>query len=153
MQRKNAMPLSNRLIHIIPLQISIKGSNAIITCNDPRARIVEDELELRLNSQNADDPPAEQRVCFTVEDLPNADRYDHYFNVSSAPPLERLEAWKRTGSTSQSPEFRVGYDYEIVVVSYAVPHASTDPNATAKTGHGRRIARVRDPGASGGDIF
>lgn len=147
------MPLSNQIIHVVPLQVSISGSTAIITCNDPRARIVDDEIEFILNAPNPSDPPAQQRVCFVVDDPPDAGGYDNYFNMSSAPPLERLVAWKRSGTTSRSPEMLTGYDFEIVAVAYSVPQADTQPSTAVKVGHGRRRAKIRDAGAGGNDLF
>lgn len=147
------MALSNQTIHVVPIQVTISGTTAIITCNDPRAQIVGDEIEFTLNPPDPRDPPAQRRVCFVVDDPADAGGYDNYFNMSSATPLERLVAWKRSGNSSRSPEMLTGYDFEVVAVAYSVPQADTQPTAAVKIGHGRRRFKIRDPGGNGSDIY
>lgn len=144
------MSLSTLVIHVVPLQISINDSIATITCNDSRAKLDGDEIVLTIPDPQPSDPPAQPRVCFVVDDPSDSMGYDNYLNMSSAPPLERLLAWKRTGTTSRSPEMARGYDFEVVAVAYSVPGTNTQPTATVKIGHGRRRFRIRSPGAGGG---
>ncbi len=146
------MSLSPFVIHVIPLQISLNGTNAIITCNDPRAKVVEGEIILTLNAPNPKDPPAPRRICFVVEDLADEVGYDNYFNMFSGPPLERLVPWKRSGTVSRSPELLVGRSFEIVAVAYSVPKPDNQLAAPVKVGHGRRRFKLTDTGG-GGDTF
>ncbi len=143
------MSLTTQLIYIVPIQISLSDSTAIITCSDPRAKIIDGEIVFTLNEPNRNDPPTSRRVCFVVEDLPDAGGYDNYFNMFSAPPLEQLVAWKRSGTISRSPEMLTGHKFEVVAVAYGVPRISTQPSATVKIGHGRRRFVITDPGAGG----
>lgn len=147
------MSLPTLLIYVVPLKISLSGTSASITCDDPRAKIVGEEIVFTFNPPNPDDPSASRRVCFVVEDPPDAGGYDNYFNMFSAPPLERLVAWKRSGTTSRSPEMLPGHKFEIVAVAYSVPRADAQPAAAVKVGHGRRRFDITDPGAGGNDLF
>ncbi len=147
------MPLPNQTVHIVPIQVSLSGSTAIITCSDPRARLLGEEIEFTLNPPNPQDPPSQRRVCLVVEDPPDVGGYDNYFNMSSAPPLERLVAWKRVGNTNRSPEMLPGYDFEVVAVAYSVPQDAIQPTTAVKIAHGRRRIKIRDAGAGGSGIF
>jgi hypothetical protein len=147
------MPLPTLIIHVVPIQVTLKGTTATITCRDPRANIINDELVFTLSEPNAGDPAAQQRVSFVVEDPPDSAGYDNYLNMSSAPPLEKLIAWKRTSGTSRSPEMLPGHDFEVVVVAYGVPQPSSPNSAAVKIGHGRRRFKIRDTGAPGSDIY
>ncbi len=146
------MSLTTQILHIVPLQISLDGSTATITCNDPRAKLEGDVIVFSLNYPNPKDPPAQERVCFVVEDLADTGGYDNYFSMSSAPPLERLIAWKRSGTTSRSLEMLTGYDSEVVAVAYSVPQASTQLAEAVKVGSGRRRFKIRGSGGGGSDI-
>ena len=137
------------IIHVVPIQVSLTGSTATITCDDPRAAIVGEEIVFTLNALNPRDPEAQQRVCFVVQDLSDTRGYDNYFNMSSASPLEKLVAWKRAADISRSPEMLPGHDFEIVAVAYSVPQPSSQPAAPVKLGHGRRRFKIRDTGAPG----
>lgn len=145
------MSLSRHVVHVIPLQISLSGSTAIITCADPRVRLVEGTVVFTFNPPNPKDPPAQRRVCFVVEDPQDAGGYDNYFNMFSAPPLERLVPWKRSGTVSRSPELPAGHKFDIVAVAYSVPQV--DPTAAVKVGHGRRRFEITDAGGGDSDIF
>lgn len=146
------MSLSTQILHTVPIQISINDSIATITCNDPRAKLVGDVIEFTLNYPNPKDPAAQPFVCFVVDDPPDAGGYDNYLNMSSAPPFERLLAWKRSGTTSRSMDMRTGYDYEVVAVAYSVPGTNTQPSASVKIGSGRRRFKIRDSGGGGSEI-
>lgn len=143
------MSLPTLVIHVVPIQVSLTGTTATITCDDPRARIVGEEIVFTLNALDPNDPDAQQRVCFVVQDLADTQGYDNYFNMSSAPPLEKLVAWKRTADVSRSPEMLTGHDFEVVAVAYSVPQPSSQPAAPVKLGHGRRRFKIRYTGAPG----
>jgi len=151
--KDRTMSLPRLTVHIVPLQIKVNGSSADITCDDPRAKLVEGVLHFQFNPPPPEDPPASRRVCFVVEDLPDAGGYDNYFNISSAPPMERLVPWERIGTTSRSPELPPGHKIEVVVVAYSVPGTGTSPTATVKVGHGRRRFDITDPHSGGNDLF
>ncbi|HEY0137493.1 MAG TPA: hypothetical protein VGB85_25590 [Nannocystis sp.] len=135
------------IIHVVPIQVTLTGTTATITCNDPRAALVDDELVFTLNPLDPNDGEAQPRVCFVVEDLPDDRGYDNYFTMSSAPPLEKLVAWKRTAEVSRSPEMLPGHSFEVVAVAYSVP--SSQPAAPVKLGHGRRRIKIYLTGAPG----
>lgn len=143
------MSLARIVVHTIPLQISISGTSANITCNDPRARIVEGALVFTFNPPNPKDPPARRRVCFVVADPPDADGNDNYFNMFSAPPLGKLVPWKRSGTTSRSPELPTGHKFDIVAIAHNIPWR--DAQTT------RAVARlpleIIDGGGDSGDLF
>lgn len=147
------MSLPTLVLHVVPLKIKLNGSSADITCDDPRARIIDGVLHFEFNHPNPKDPRASRRVCFVVEDLPDEGGYDNYFNISSAPPMERLVAWERSGTTSRSPEMLPGHKFEVVAVAYSVPGTGTEPTAAVKVGHGRRRFDISDPGAGGNDLY
>lgn len=144
------MPLSTLVIHVVPIQVTLSGATATITCNDPRAKLEGDEIVFRLDAITSGDPHAQQRVAFVVEDPPDTVLYDNYLNMSSAPPLERLIAWRRTGTTSRSPDLLPGFDFEVVAVAFGVPKPASQPNAAVQIGHGRRRFKIRYTGAPGG---
>ena len=143
------MPQTTLVIHVVPIQISLTGSTASITCDDPRASLVGDEIIFNLNPRNTSDPEAQQRVCFIVQDPADSKGYDNYLNMSSAPPLERLVAWKRSADISRSPEMLPGHDFEVVAVVYSVPQGNSQSSAAVKIGHGRRRFKIRDEGGTG----
>jgi len=147
------MSQTTLIIHVVPIQVSLTGATATITCNDPRAELVGDEIEFTLNPLHARDPAVQQRVRFVVEDPTDTTGYDNYLNMSSGPPLERLLAWRRSGETSRSPEMLAGHDFEVVAVAYGVPRAGSRPSTAVQLGHGRRRFKLRDAGAGGGDIY
>jgi len=144
------MSLSRYVLHVIPLQISLSGATANILCADPRVRLVEGTLVFTFNPPNPRDPPAPRRVCFVVADPLDAGGYDNYFNLFSAPPLDKLVPWKRSGTLSRSPELPAGHKFDIVAVAYSVPQQGTQASAAAKTGHGRRRFEITDSGGEGG---
>lgn len=147
------MSQTTLIIHVVPIQVALTGSTATITCDDPRAAIVGEEIEFTLNPLNTLDPAVQQRVCFVVKDPADTTGYDNYLNMSSAPPLERLLSWRRSGETSRSPEMLTGHDFEVVVIAYAVPGAGSRPSTAVQLGHGRRRFKLRDAGAGGRDIY
>jgi hypothetical protein len=147
------MSLPTLVIDVVPLQITVSGSTAIITCNDSRARLEGDEIWLTIQDPAPNNPPVQSRVCFVIDDPADTLGYDNYLNMSSAPPLERLVAWKRSGTTSRSPEMARGCDVEVVAVAYSVPGTNADSSATVKVGHGRRRFKIRGPGGGGSNIF
>lgn len=144
------MPLPTLVIHVVPIQVTLSGTAVTITCTDPRARIVDDELVFELSPLTSGDPTVQQRVSFVAEDPLDTTRYDNYLNMSSAPPLERLVAWKRTGTTSRSPEVTAGADLEVVAVLYSVPQPTSAPSTAVRIAHGRRRFKIRYTGAPGG---
>lgn len=135
------------IIHVVPIQVSLTGSTASITCADRRAALVGDEIVFTLNTLSTADPVAEQRVCFVVEDPADSRGYDNYLNMSSAPPLERLVAWKRSADVSRSPEMLPGHDFEIVAVVYGVPRGSSQLSAAVNVAYGRARFKIRFTGA------
>lgn len=141
------MPLPTLVIHVVPLQVKLIGTTISITCDDPRARIVDGELVFELNEPNPKDPEAQHRVSFVVEDPADTSKYDYYLNLSSAPPLERLVAWKRSGTTSRSPEFLPGAKIEVVAVLYGVPQPTSPASSAVQVAHNRRRVILTDPGA------
>jgi len=147
------MSQTTLIIHVVPIQVALTGSTATITCDDPRAAIVGEEIEFTLNPLNTLDPAVQQRVCFVVKDPADTTGYDNYLNMSSAPPLERLLSWRRSGETSRSPEMLTGHDFEVVVIAYAVPGAGSRPSTAVQLGHGRRRFKLRDAGAGGRNIY
>lgn len=140
------MPLQNLIVHVVPLQVAFSGDNAVITCSDARATIVNDELVFTFT-----DPPilptVPQRVRFVVEDPTDSSTHDYYLNMSSAPPLERLIAWRRDTNISVSPEMNAGHDFEVVAIVYGIPN--TDLSTPVQIAHGRRRFKIRDTGAPG----
>ena len=147
------MSQTTLIIHVVPIQVSLTGGSATITCNDSRAALVGEEIEFTLNPLHTLDPAVQQRVRFVVDDPADTTGYDNYLNMSSAPPLERLLAWKRSGETSRSPEMLTGHDFEVVAVAYGVPRAGSRPSTAVQLGHGRRRFKLRDAGAGGRDIY
>ncbi len=140
------MSLAKYVVHTIPLQISLSGTSANITCNDPRVRIVEGAIVFTFNPPNPKDPPAQRRVCFVVADPPDAGGNDNYFNMFSAPPLEKLVPWKRSGTISRSPELPAGHKFDIVAVAHSMPQLA----AQATSAVGRRRLEITDAGGEGG---
>ncbi|MBL9106813.1 MAG: hypothetical protein JNL82_38215 [Myxococcales bacterium] len=140
------MPLENLLIHVVPLQVSFSGDAAVITCNDTRAEVVNDELVFTFTNPPAL-PVVTQRVRFVVEDPTDSAEYDYYLNMLSAPPGERLDAWRRSGDVSSSLEMGAGHDFEVVAIVYGIPKAN--PTTPVKIAHGRRRFKIRNPGAPG----
>ena len=143
------MPLSKFLIHVVPIQVTVSGSTAIITCADERAEIVNGEIVFTLDDTGL----VHQRIRFVTEDPPDTSTHDNYLHMASAPPLERLVAWKRSGNVSRSPEMTPGHDFEVVAVAFSVPQKGSDPNTPVDIGHGRRRFKIRGTGAPGGNIF
>lgn len=144
------MPLPTLVIHVVPIQITLNGTTVTIRCDDPRASVVDDEIVFTLDDLGPDHPAEQQRVSFVAEDPADTSQYDYYLNVSSAPPLERLVAWKRNGSVSRSPEFLPGAILEVVAVVYGVPQPTSPTNAPVKVGHARRRFKLVGNGGSGG---
>lgn len=146
------MPLQNLIVHVVPIQVTFSGDIATITCNDPRAHIVNDELVFTFAKPPPNITLVPQRVRFVVEDPTDSITHDYYLNMLSAPPLERLHAWKRNADVSVSPEMAAGHDFEVVTIVYGIPKTEAE-GASVKIAHGRRRFKLRDPGAPGDNIF
>lgn len=147
------MPLQSLTVHVVPIQVTLTGDTATITCSDSRAQIVDDEIVFTFTEQSLLTPLVPQRVRFIVEDPTDTNIHDNYLNMSSAPPLERLVAWKRNANVSVGPEMAAGHDFEVVAIAFGIPQPQTQPGTAVQIGSGRRRIKIRNPGAPGGNIY
>ncbi len=145
---------TSTLLHIVPLQISLAGQQAVITCSDSRAKInAADELVFELKPQAPGEPPVTQLVCFTVADPPDPQGYDDYFHMYAAPPLERLKVWTKDDATSTSPNYLPGCDLEVVAVAFREPRPDTTTEGAVNVKDGRRRIKIRYEGADDATLF
>ena len=81
-----------------------------------------------------------------MTDPPDPRGYDDYFNMYSAPPLERLRGWTKVEAVSTSPNLLPGRDYELIVVAFREPRANNTSGASVQVRHGRRRLKIRYEG-------
>ena len=137
------------IIHVVPLQVSVSGSTVCITCDDPRARIVNEEIEFNLTPLGPGELHAKQRVRFVVQDPSDPSGSDKYLDMSSGPLLGDLVAWKRKGGLSRSPKLRAGQNIQVVAVAYRGPRGGAQASEPVKLGRGERRIRIRGTGGDG----